>query len=336
MAHIVDTFEKGAAKADEAESSRLALIGAIEHARPDLKGQTFYCPGGHTSIVIACADEVFKGLAPEQDYQAIKIERERLTFLHGKGVPVPEVTFADKWDYFFGMKKIAGVTTYAIFENMTPVEKANLALDLAHFMLALDAAYQSVPEEMLRLPESRRTDPVIFPQSAIAAFSDDRVLQALGTDADFIRQEVEAYYARLPERSMIVAHCDMHKDNVLVDERSRRITGVVDLIDLARKMPEASFEGIASRFEPALAFEVEKNFAAASPRYSLRDCYANKLVRRIQALHKRYEHSIASTPDFSEDIAEIRDLVTSLKNSTSKQSSILSATAAPVVHGAVY
>lgn len=335
MAYIVDTFEKGAAKGDEVESSRLALIGAIEHARPDLKGQTFYCPGGHTSIVIACADEVFKGLAPEQDYQAIKIERERLVFLHGKNVPVPEVTFADKWDYFFGMKKISGVTAYTVFEKMTPDEKAGLAEDLARFMLALDAAYQSAPEEMLRLPEARRTDPVIFPKGAIDAFSDRRVIQAFGTDADFVRQEIEAYFSRLSERPMVVAHCDMHKDNVLIDERTMRMTGVIDLVDLARKMPEASFEGIASRFEPALAFAVEKNFAAASPRYSLRDCYANKLARRTQALHKRYEHSLNPAPNFSEDIAEIRDLTAALKDAV-KLSKPSPTPAATTAFGASY
>lgn len=315
MVYIVDTFEKGAAKGDEAESSRLALISAIEHARPDLKGQTFYCPGGHTSIVIACADEVFKGLAPEQDYQAIKIERERLIFLQGKGVPVPEVTFADKWDYFFGMKKIYGVTADAFFEKMTPDEKSNLATDIAQFMLALDAAYQSVPEQMLHLPEARRTDPVIFPQNAVKAFSDQRIQEVLGADVDFVYREIEAYFQRIPSRPMIVAHCDMHKDNVLIDEGTRRLTGVIDLIDLARKMPEASFEGIASRFEPALAFAVEQKFAEASPRYSLRDCYANKLARKVQALHIRYEHSLSPSPDFPADVAEIRDLTEALKKS---------------------
>lgn len=163
------------------KSAGTDFVEAILHERPDLAGKDIYRPvqGDHAHVVFI-GDEVFKAPYSPDGEAWLDNEIQILKWMEGKGLPVPQVTYAGKEFMFFGMTRVPGVTLGLHFSDwLKPDELKVLACDIIDFTIKMAKA---------------------LPQRENGAF---------------------------------VMHEDLHANNILIDPKTKKFSGVIDFESVA-------------------------------------------------------------------------------------------------------
>lgn len=270
-------FAKAALK--QAGQTSMALLDAIFHERPDLKGEMHFAPkhGGvaHTIII---GDEVFKG--PKFATACSMLEKEYLPLqqLNSVGVAaVPEVTYVGKESFFFGMTRMKGVEVVDLFASLSAVQVTSFAKDFAHFIADMAGAFPKQTNSTAAVPHH---------DNIMGSFSTKIIADILGDDLEFCRREVGDFYKRTMGRELVMMHGDLHGQNILMDEASKKMTAVIDFGYTKYGFIERDLASgaLIRDFGRPFVAEIWNEFAKISKGADVRDYYCHPLCARLRAV----------------------------------------------------
>ncbi|MEZ0226168.1 MAG: GNAT family N-acetyltransferase [Alphaproteobacteria bacterium] len=245
--------------ADFVRSSVRPRAGDVEVKTPP--------PSSHGFVAIV-GDEVFK--APNSLFSREAFEREALAqeLLKKKmtvmGHLVPEVTASDMTGNspYFGMERKQGViTSNELVSGLPTQQQEQLAKDIAQFML--DTRKALTPDEVESLKLEPYNNPVT-PETLSKSLSDPRVQAALGTELLEKARGIERDYAAFSKASpqeQVVMHGDLNSYNLLFDQKSGRLNGVIDYGLVGMGTVEREFMKLGDRPKPFLEM-VAKHYEA--------------------------------------------------------------------------
>lgn len=291
-------FAKAALK--QAGQSSMALLDAIFHERPDLKGQMHFAPkhGGvaHTLII---GDEVFKGPKFETACSLLEQEYMPLQQLNSAGVAgVPAVTCVGKETFFFGMTRMKGVEVADLFSGLSATQVTSFAKDFAGFIADMAQAFPKQVNLHSAVPHH---------DNIMGSFSTKLIADVLGDDLEFCRREIGDFYKRTMGRQLVMMHGDLHGHNILMDETSKKMTAVIDFGYTKYGYIERDLASTAllRDFGRSFVAEVWSEFAKMSKGVDMRDYYCHPLCSRLRAV-------VLNTS--SDRIADVQETVQQLKS----------------------
>lgn len=199
-------------------SATARLIDAVIRERPELAHETFYVPAkGKSSCTVLTADEVFKVIHfDEEDMPSYgtMLEYELQTFLHARGLPVPEVTCIDSQAAFFSMKRTEG--TRITFLDISRREVLDdIHYEIGKFIADIETASLSPDFNALRYTMTQLSEnSVAFQASGI--FKSGKLRQAINDPALLSLLEEQA--DKLLNAPPVLIHDDLHGSNILMKE----------------------------------------------------------------------------------------------------------------------
>lgn len=239
--HILANFN---AVSRRRQTRTTAFIDKIIAERPDIADQTFYRPEeGNCAIVLMVADEVFKMPKSKKTTPEFEREIEILQLMKEHNTPfMPELAYVSADKTFFSMKRMAGVTLNSVHESMSEKQMNRLALDIGAARAKIEISLSNVDFPFSKKFSSgdRRSKSVkgalklwdnSFFQSALAQLKPEHQ-DALN---DFVRTS--------KDKKESFCNVDLHRGNILVDPKTKRLTGFVDVArSIKTQFPHREFE----------------------------------------------------------------------------------------------
>lgn len=218
-----------------------ALIAAIRKERPDLKRKQFYqAANGNSCLTLMAGNEIFKSGKWSYWEDSIEIEGIILPMLENYSLPVPKITIVGKEYQFLGMTRMPGVTLSTVFNQLTQPERMDLAKDIAHFKQGLEEADFYEKLEDLDAMEKRTSSGRSFCYNAKKTLDFPGVKEIL--EKSELYEDLTHYLEGLAERDPVIIHGDLHNKNILVDPKTKKLSGIVDFGSIhATITPEHEF-----------------------------------------------------------------------------------------------
>lgn len=167
----------------------------------------------------------------------MSVEVQLLKALENKiALSIPKVIYYSKDDYIFGYKKIPGVLlSREIYMQLTPAEKKQFADNFAKFLcelhtsIPLDIARNiAVPFTTIRLTDADWPLKPEALQAKLASSLTDKSLQEL-----FNRFIIDYQRIVQSNQPVMVVHNDLHSDNILIDPKTKKLSGIIDFTSAA-------------------------------------------------------------------------------------------------------
>jgi hypothetical protein len=202
--------------------------------------------------VFKAPNSLFSREAFEREVRAQELLKSRMTVM---GHLVPEVTASDMTSSspYFGMERKHGViTTNELLNSLPAQQQEQLAKDIAQFML--DTRKALTPDEVKSLNLEIRPNP-FTPEALSKSLSDPRVQAALGPELMEMARGVEKDYAgfsKAPPQEAVLTHGDLNPYNLLFDQKTARLNGVIDFGLVGMGTVEQDFVKLADRPGPFL------------------------------------------------------------------------------------
>ena len=195
-------------------------------------------------------DDGFKSFRIEDRVKRINLEGNILQHLHGRGLPVPELTYKGKDTVFIGMTRMKGVELNSVVLNrMEEQEKRRLAKDIAEFMSGFEKAILDQDTQSLGFQENVLTSWEMKPEDLQRALADPAIVKVLGNDANFCRyiqvafeKKYEEKYRNVPQ---VASHRDLHLGNILHDPETKRLSAIIDFGNTGFYRPEINFRAFS-------------------------------------------------------------------------------------------
>lgn len=270
------------------------MVDAIKAQRRDLKRKTFYVAShGNSSMTLLAGDEVFKSGRYHGcwDY-AVEKEQYVLPLLENLDMPVPKLTTVGNGTQFIGMTKMPGTPLSRVFNDLSQKERNRLAFDIAAVKKKLE---YGVSYKALRAYDVVRHQPVygegLLRRSRTMMGRDDvkGVLKSNG-----LYNHLNDYLDRVDARDPVAVHGDMHDNNLLIDPKTKTLTGVIDFGSLYLSiLPEHEFHGMrnqqrfasySSEKQYTLSFvnTLQREYAAVSDIIDYKDILCYKLIYEME------------------------------------------------------
>lgn len=274
-------FARAVAKNGDVSSQ--SLIDAIVAERPDLQGQTFYSPHyGNTAHTLIVGDEVFKGPRLLSHMASFEREISYMERLKGKSLPVPELTCVGRNAYFYGMTRLQGVVMSEAMQDMTSRQEDLFAADFGAAVANIALALSDGEEVRASSSSSVRDNDEKY-------LNNPRIASRLGEDAGTARRLVADYYDRMKERKLVACHADLHKENVLMDPKTRRLTGIIDFSTVSHRLDEEAFSFIGSALSKTAREKMWLSYVAAKPDVNPREFFMAEFLYNLRGMYRERE-----------------------------------------------
>lgn len=230
----------------------------------------------------------------------MSVEVQLLKTLENKiNLPIPKVIYYSKDDYVFGYKKIPGVLlSREIYMQLTPAEKNQFADDFAQFLCELHTSIPLVAARNIAVPFTtiRLTDadwplkPAELQQKISPKIESS--LQAIFNI--FIKEYQRIVQSNQPA---MVVHNDLHSDNILIDPKTKRLSGIIDFTSAAIDTAYHDFRYLHLIDLEFVAHAVEAYNQIAPDQLIVADayiyCMATEFSRLSEALARKDEAKIS-------------------------------------------
>jgi serine/threonine protein kinase len=244
------------------------ILEVILQERPDLRKERPFCANnGNFGYAFIFNNEVFK--APKDlDYRSddeivenfqkeIKIQQA----LAAQNFPVPQITYAGKKAFFFGMQKINGLSLKdalsGVYVKLSERQRKYIILGIASFKAKLEKAdlgailpsedaFALSPGDLLLAREGLSTP----------------VVQKILTEQapDFL-PALQKFLDDYPSRQPGIIHGDLHGGNILFNPKTGKISGFLDFERVKRTIiTDAEFLHLQESYDPAFALAVQSAY----------------------------------------------------------------------------
>ncbi len=239
--HILANFN---AVSRRKQTRTTAFIDKIITERPDLADQTFYRPEeGNCAIVLMVGDEVFKMPKSKKATPEFEREIEILQLMKEHNTPfMPELTYISADKTFFSMKRIAGVTLNSVHESMSEKQMNRLALDIGAARAKIEISLRNVdfPFSKKFNRGDRHAKNV---KGALKLWSNPFFQRAFAQLEPEHQEAINDFVRAAKDRKESFCHVDLHRGNILIDPKTKRLTGFVDVaLAIKSKFPHREFE----------------------------------------------------------------------------------------------
>ncbi len=242
----------------------------------------------------------------------MSVEVQLLKALENKiAFSIPKVIYYSKDDYTFGYKKIPGVPlSREIYMQLTPAEKNQFADDFAQFLcelhtsIPLDAARNiAVPFTTTRLTDA---DWPLRPkalQAKLASSLTDKSLQEL-----FDRFIIEYQRVVAAEQKLVVVHNDLHADNILIDQKIKKLSGIIDFTSAAIDTAYHDFRYLHLIDMELVALAVHAYNQKSEEKLTVRHAYVYCMATEFSRLSEAMEQNdLIKADEIKQRIYELND-----------------------------
>lgn len=287
-----------------------AIRSFLQKTIPDFSSKSIEEKQGDEHKVIEINETWIFRLAKSLDVcKHMSVEVQLLKALEDKiALSIPKVIYYSKDDYIFGYKKIPGVPlSREIYMQLTPVEKKQFTDDFAQFLCEL---HTSIPLDVARniavlFTTIRLTDadwplkPAELQQKI--SLKIEPSLQA--TFNTFIKE-----YQRIVQSSqpVMVVHNDLHNDNILINPKTKRLSGIIDFTSTAIDTAYHDFRYLHLIDLELVAHTVEAYNQIVPDQLIVRDAYIYCMATEFSRLSEALENNAMAK------IAEIKGRINNL------------------------
>jgi aminoglycoside phosphotransferase (APT) family kinase protein len=243
----------------------------------------------------------------------VSVEVQLLKALENKiTLPIPKVVYYSKDDYIFGYKKIPGVPLFReIYMQLTPAEKKQFANDFAQFLCELHTRIPLVAARNIAVPFTtiRLTDAdwPLKPAELQHKLSPKIEPSLQATFNTFIKE-----YQRIVQSSqpVMVVHNDLHSDNILIDPKTKRLSGIIDFTSAAIDTAYHDFRYLHLIDMKLVALTVQAYNQKTGENLTVRNAYVYCMATEFSRLAEAMEQNkLIKADEIKQRIYELNDSI---------------------------
>ena len=292
-----------------ADAKQLGLAKAfLQKNVPELAIQTIEAKQGDEHSAIVLNDIWIFRFAKSRDVQQhMSLEIKLLKALENKiTCAIPKVAYYFPEAYCFGYQKISGaLLSAAMYAQLTAEEKKNLADDFAQFLHELHSKLSVDTAKPIGLsPADWPLRPEVL-QAKLASSLNDKSLQKI-----FDRFIID--YQRLvnTEKKLVVVHNDLHSDNILIDPKTKRLSGIIDFTSAAIDMAYHDFRYLHLIDTELVALIVQAYNQKSGKNLTARNAYLYCMATEFSRLSEAMEQNkLIKADEIKQRIFELNDSI---------------------------
>lgn len=231
------------------------------------------------------------------DLFGISFNQEYKTLQHidGHGLPVPKVTHVGEKAAFFSMTKLQGeplaVSSKEFFKSPTPRDSTALATGMAKFIDGLARALSV--NDALQKGLIDHGAPAVTPQSLKEALDTDILKSIFGDKAEKLTPILCAYAVALDDKKKIMMHMDLNMGNVLIDQKTGTLSGILDFGYIGQGPAELAISQVLFYSKPFTEKVCSEYNSVAEQKVSFLDVEKVALAHILIIAHSQIRHGYA-------------------------------------------